>query len=1023
MRIAFTLTFVLLYFSLYAQTTHKSIHQEQLEYYNSLGIDGNEYYQINQPENIQESRATSTCNLNKVVFGWHPYWSNGLEANYNWNLLSDLSFFSFEVDPSTGYPSTTHGWKTSAIVDEALNNGVRVNLCVTLFSNHSTLFASATAQQNLIDTLISLVQYRNANGVNIDFEGVSSSLKTQFTNFMIDLCTQMHTEIPGSQVSMCLYAVDWSDVFDEAALDPYIDYYTIMGYAYYYSGSGTAGPTAPLYTFSSYNYNLSKTVNYYLTQGASKEKLVLGLPYYGFEWNTTSGTIPSSTTSSVSSRTYKYVKDNSTGNYSTRLWDANSMSPYYVYNSGNWRQCFCDDEESLGRRYDLVNMQNIAGIAIWALGYDDGYTELWNLIEDKFTNCASVPCSDTIYDMGGPNRVYFDDDDYTFTIAPSGASGLSLDFINFDIEAGSGSDCDYDYLEIFDGPDISSPSLGKFCNTNGSPGNIVASGSELTLHFHSDGATYNDGYMAVWNCTYDNTPPETQINADNWASTDFTADFIDTDNDTITERYYQVLDFNGTEWRANSSHGFLNDNFETSIHPEWTNASGDWIINASHLNQTNEDSSNTNLYIPINQQTGEVYMYNWKMNIGGSGANRRAGFHFFCDSPELIQRGNSYMVYFRVDNNKCQLYKAENDSIDLYTNDDVNVEADTWYDYKIIFNTISGEIKAYQNDVLVSAWTDPAPYTSGTHFSLRTGNCNVLYDDIKIYRARTESELISVGSSSDMVRYENPDPFTPACRIKTIVMDDAGNFSLPGSANVNIDWTAPADIQIVNDGLSVDIDTTTSLVSLSANWSSAFDPNSLITNYWYSIGTMPGSTDILDWTDNNADTIVTVSGLSLQYETEYFFTVKAINQAGLWTGTTISDGQLIVDTILYPTADFTYTSTHICEGNSITFTSLCQNADSILWSFPGGNPSESTNQVVDVLFPDGAYSINLIAYGNNQSVSYSEQISVTTQENPVADFSVSNNELYLPNAIVYFANNSTGADNYYWTLGDGTTSE
>ncbi len=43
----------------------------------------------------------------------------------------------------------------------------------------------------------------------------------------------------------------------------------------------------------------------------------------------------------------------------------------------------------------------LAGIR--ALGYDDGYTELWELIADKFSTDAIIPTSDTIFDTGGPS--------------------------------------------------------------------------------------------------------------------------------------------------------------------------------------------------------------------------------------------------------------------------------------------------------------------------------------------------------------------------------------------------------------------------------------------------------------------------------------------------------------------------------------------------------------------------------------------------------------------------------------------
>ncbi|MBL2951458.1 hypothetical protein ELO23_30375, partial [Klebsiella pneumoniae] len=83
----------------------------------------------------------------------------------------------------------------------------------------------------------------------------------------------------------------------------------IMGYDYYYSGSATAGPEAPLYNFqTSYNYTLAKSITYYVKQGATPSKLLLGLPYYGREWETAANTAPSSTTGGfTSSRTLSYV--------------------------------------------------------------------------------------------------------------------------------------------------------------------------------------------------------------------------------------------------------------------------------------------------------------------------------------------------------------------------------------------------------------------------------------------------------------------------------------------------------------------------------------------------------------------------------------------------------------------------------------------------------------------------------------------------------------------------------------------
>ena len=93
-------------------------------------------------------------------------------------------------------------------------------------------------------------------------------------------------------------------------------------------------------------------------------------------------------------------------------------------------------------------------------------------------------CSGTLYDVGGPNGGYYTNSYSTITIAPPGSNQIDLNFTFFDVESPSSgsSTCDYDYLEIFDGPNTSSPSLGQYCNTlTGSPGTLTTSSGAVTI--------------------------------------------------------------------------------------------------------------------------------------------------------------------------------------------------------------------------------------------------------------------------------------------------------------------------------------------------------------------------------------------------------------------------------------------------------------------------------------------------------------------------------------------------------------
>lgn len=890
----------LLAFNSFSQYT--SVHHEMSEEHKAIGLNASDYENMPMEQRIVAyQRAAQNCNLNKIVFGWHPYWMNNaaIYNNYQWNLLSDLSYFSYEINASTGNAVSTNGWATAGVVTTALNNGVRVNLCATLFSNHATFLGNATARQTCITNLINLVQSRGAHGVNIDIEGLPASQTANMTAFMNALGTQLHNAIPGSQLSIALPAVDWSNAYDVANMNQ-VDLFIIMGYDYYWSGSSQAGPTDPLYSFTaSYDQNLSKSINSYLNRGVPANKLVLGLPFYGREWEVTANTIPANTTGNFqTARTYKYVRDNPSI-YNNPGFVQRSQSTYYAYqNSGNWRQCHINNAYTLGKRFDLAKHRNLAGIGIWALGQDDGYPDFWNKIEEKFTNCGTVACNDTIWDMGGPQGNFYNSENYTYTISPTNATSININFSSFNVR-------NNDTLFLYNGASTAFPLIGTYSGTN-SPGSFSTNTGHLTVRFKSAASptTTASGWQATYQCVIDNIAPTTSVNVPSgWITNDFTATYTDVDNtggSGIDKSFYQVLEFDGTEWRANANRGFFSDNFDqtNTPHSDWTSVTGTWQITNGYLHQSNQTLSNTNIYAFLKQDLSNRYLYHWAGKIDGTGTNRRAGFHFFCDNPSLPNRGNSYFVWFRLDNDKIQIYKVVNDNFGTPVVDiPYNFNANVWYDYKVTYDRITGKINVYINDVLSAQWTDSSPYTSGNYISFRSGDCDYMINNLKVYRSRFPSTLITVGPQNTKdIRYQNPNPSQPSGRVKSIVQDVAGNLSSIASQDVNVDWTPPTNVTTLNDGTGTDIDTTYNQTELAANWQAATDPNSGITAYWYAIGTSPGDSNIVLFTNNGTNLNALETGLNLSYGQTYYFTVKAINGAGLIGDTTISNGQILIDT-------------------------------------------------------------------------------------------------------------------------------
>ncbi|MDB5032902.1 MAG: putative sporulation-specific glycosylase YdhD [Chlorobi bacterium] len=492
--IVWFLSSIILCFPLPAQQAGRSIVREDADRYGRYGLQREEMWDsLNGRTGVQAPPAVRAdgCSLNRIVFGWHPYWAGTAYRTYDYRLLSDICYFSYEVDPATGGYTTLHDWKTTDMVPLAKAAGTRVHLCATLFEGHATLLGNPASVANLIDSLVALVRLRDADGVNIDFEGVPASQRAAVTAFMRDLAARLHAKVPSSTLSIALPSVDWDNVYDVAAMAPYVDLFIIMGYDYHWGGAPDAGPVAPKNNGTLWTpYDVTRSVNTYLKRGIPAGRLSLGVPYYGYDWPAADSTPGAATLGGGESVVYSAAARNAATH--GRRWEPQSSTPYYIYRKDSvWRQCWYDDSVSLRAKYDLVMMKNLAGIGIWALSYDGSSPDLWNTIRNTFTSCAHSECAGTFTDMGGPAGGYYDNDRYSFTIAPERAGSVTLDFFSFSIAN--------DLLTIYDGRDTLAPVIGRFTGT-ASPGSVVATSGALTLKFVSDSGGTSWGWIANWNC-------------------------------------------------------------------------------------------------------------------------------------------------------------------------------------------------------------------------------------------------------------------------------------------------------------------------------------------------------------------------------------------------------------------------------------------------------------------------------------------------------------------------------------------
>lgn len=346
--------------------------------------------------------TTDTLAEGIEVFGWHPYWMGDAYKSYSYNLLSTIAYFSYDVDPETGSYRTDEAindWKTTALVDSARASGSKILLTVTNhgYFNNKQLLDNEQAQNVLIDSLVSLVSLRGGDGVDVDFEVIPKGYKDKLTKFIQRLSSTLKAKNASNIISVDLPAVDHFESFDIAALDDYVDLFVIMGYDYH-GATGPSGPISPLpldrkIPKGEKEFNLPKTLKNYKNKGADPSKIIMGLPHYGAVWSYPNKNRLAKEATFDGYLAYRDVQAKFSNDY-TAKYDETSTSFYYdVVEDGQFKRCWFDNDVSLGKKYDWIKNQNLRGIGIWALGYDNGYIELWRGIGWKYTerHIASQP--------------------------------------------------------------------------------------------------------------------------------------------------------------------------------------------------------------------------------------------------------------------------------------------------------------------------------------------------------------------------------------------------------------------------------------------------------------------------------------------------------------------------------------------------------------------------------------------------------------------------------------------------------
>ena len=205
---------------------------------------------------------------------------------------------------------------------------------------------------------------KDLDGVNLDLEGSGSGDQVGITNIVQVVSQTLKAANPHYQVTMDTYASSAGDTngfYDIPVLSSYVDAFFVMAYQLNLHSSPNSESNLTSSMFSN-----QTAVNQYLN-AVPASKVILGLPFFGYDWPTTNGTLDAQPAGGPTIITYAQEADSGHPMY----WDAVTDTAWTSYQVGSqWHEAFFENPDSLYLAAQMAQENGIGGVGSWALGMD-----------------------------------------------------------------------------------------------------------------------------------------------------------------------------------------------------------------------------------------------------------------------------------------------------------------------------------------------------------------------------------------------------------------------------------------------------------------------------------------------------------------------------------------------------------------------------------------------------------------------------------------------------------------------------
>jgi len=309
---------------------------------------------------------------------WIPTWGTGvasMQANAGAVQESNPVWYALNSDGSIALKSGAEnataraamvGTQILPTIQNTVNSSFNASVATAVIGTADARDAHASA-------IAQLVINKAWDGIDVDYERLPASQMANFSAFIATLGQKLHAA--GKKLSVSVYpktadSDNWSGPGGEdySAIGAAADSVKIMAYDYHWDTSAP-GAISPL--------DWLDKVAAYATSRIAPAKVMMGLPWYGYDWQGNSGI----------GVTYAQAMQRAQGNSATVSHDANGEATFTY--SGH--TVFFQDAAAYAKKIEQLKQRHpsIGGFAHWAAGQED--PQVWAVVRGGSVSTPSTP--------------------------------------------------------------------------------------------------------------------------------------------------------------------------------------------------------------------------------------------------------------------------------------------------------------------------------------------------------------------------------------------------------------------------------------------------------------------------------------------------------------------------------------------------------------------------------------------------------------------------------------------------------